>query len=514
MDEKETQPDPKSPKNFPPSGDPIAQVRLLRKFHIRIGLLFGGAMLAMVAGSSTFFYKTWISWEFAALQQRLLSIATSLAQTIDAQKMLNYPVEYDENSEYHTELLRCFETIAKNDPDVATIYLLRPTEVPTQLRFFIDYVKTGAFGKPGEAYSAANTPLLLTGFDRPTVEDRPYEDAFGPTLSGYAPVKTKEGRSVGIVGLDVKVSRLAMINQKVLNMTLAMVGACLALVLASTTLVARSIRKPLQELVDGTKALAAGNLEEKLKMKRTDEFGVLGECFNKMAVQLNERQVLRDLFGKYVSEEIAKAVLSSDKTPVLGGQEAVVTVLMSDLCNYSTISERIAPTQIVRFLNQYLEAMNSVVDSYKGCVIEFLGDGIFVVFGAPCYYQDHAEQAVQCAIKMREKLQELNDFWEREGASKNWQALGIDKIDFRIGLHTGQVITGNLGSSKRMKYSVIGDTVNVAARLETMNKQFKTSILMSEEVKSSLSSPLMNQVASRGPVTVKGRKNEIFTYSI
>jgi len=155
-----------------------------------------------------------------------------------------------------------------------------------------------------------------------------------------------------------------------------------------------------------------------------------------------------------------------------------------------------------------------VIDEHHGCVIEFLGDGILAVFGAPQTYPEHAEMAVRCAVAMRDALRQLNKQWEQEGMAERWQDMGIDHIECRIGLHTGPVVAGNLGSKTRMKYAVIGDTVNVAARLEALNKEYDTTILMSDEVVTRLPNDLRERCDKVGITVVKGRQQTVVSYSI
>jgi len=251
-----------------------------------------------------------------------------------------------------------------------------------------------------------------------------------------------------------------------------------------------------------------------MHMQRVDEFGLLGKHFDKMADELKERQTLRDLFGRYLSEDVARSVLSQDHKIDLGGEEVVVTVLFCDIKDYTTISERLSPLQMVSMLNEYLGVMNSIIDQHGGCVIEFLGDGILAVFGAPQSFSDHAERATRCALAMRQGLESLNKQWLSDGLAQRWQALGISEIEFRIGMHTGLVVAGNLGSKTRMKYAVIGDTVNVAARLEHLNKEYQSTILISEEVKSRLPNDVADLAQRKGEATVKGRTQTVEIYSL
>ena len=152
--------------------------------------------------------------------------------------------------------------------------------------------------------------------------------------------------------------------------------------------------------------------------------------------------------------------------------------------------------------------------AHLGCVIEYLGDGILAVFGAPDTVPGHVEHAVRCAEAMREQLGELNARWDADGTSARWKALGMERLAQRIGIHTGRVVAGSLGSSVRMKYAIIGDTVNLAARLEGLNRVLGTDILVSEQVLAQLPSELAARFSAHGEQMVKGRAQPVRVFSL
>lgn len=494
--------------------NPVKEIRAFHRFHYRLTVLYGSAVVATLLIMVSFFYSLWTQAEVESLQRRLGAFSTSIAETIDADEIARYKLDATDDTEFHKKLRSQFSQLATRDTDIDSIYVLRPSTIPTELYFFVDYSKTGEQAKPGTPYSAENTPIMLKGFLRPVVEDKPYADEYGVTLSAYAPLINHEGKSIGLVGVDVRSELLEKMQARLLEICLAILLLALIVIALVSFFVARSIREPLGRLILATGAVAQGDLDVRLHLNRRDEFGLLGKHFDRMAEELKERQTIRDLFGRYMSEDVAKSLLSRNSNIELGGQEAVVTVLFCDLKNYTTISERLTPMQMVAMINQYLAVMNVIIDRYEGCVIEFLGDGILAVFGVPHALPEHAELGVRCALEMRTALDDLNVQWEQQGLAERWQELGIPRIEFRIGLHTGPVVAGNLGSHTRMKYAVIGDTVNVAARLESLNKEFGTTILLSEETKSRLSNELRDLVSRMGVTVVKGRQQTLVSYSI
>lgn len=494
--------------------NPAREIRAFHRFHYRLTLLYGGAVMVTLLALVYFFYSLWSQAEIESLQRRLGSLSTSLAETINVDAIAAIPNNSTAETELHQRLRQQFSTLAERDPDVESIYVLRPSNLPTQLFFFVDYSKSAQEAKPGDSYSAEDTPILLKGFLRPAVEDQPYADEFGITLSAYAPLITSNGQSIGLVGVDVKSELLEKMRSRVLVICALILVVALSVIAMVSFVVARSIREPLARLILATGAVAQGNLDVRLHLNRRDEFGLLGKHFDRMAEELKERQMMRDLFGRYLSEDVAKSLLARNANIELGGHEVVVTVLFCDLKNYTSISEQLSPLQMVAMINQYLGVMNVIIDQHHGCVIEFLGDGILAVFGAPHAIAEHAEMGVRCAIEMRTALETLNQQWETEGIAERWHDLGISRIEARIGLHTGPVVAGNLGSHTRMKYAVIGDTVNVAARLEALNKEFGTSILLSEETKSRLPNDLRDIATRMGVTVVKGRQQTLVSYSL
>lgn len=496
-----------------PSVDPLVELRAWQRFHFRLTGLYGGAVaLSLVLIAAIFYYYS-VAAEIMHLQQRLITVVTGLAESINPDRITAIPIDESNHTEYHNELSKRFTATAATDIDVQSIYVLRPTDVPGKLRFFVDYVKGGDPAAPGEEYDASDLPILLSGFTAPVAEDQPYRDDFGVTLSGYAPVRDAQGRSVALVGADVQASRIDEMKGEVLTVTLAVFGVAVVLLGAISLVVAHSVRDPLTRIINATGAISRGELATRLQLARRDEFGLMSRHFDKMAEGLQEREFIRATFGRYVSEDVARELLQQRDQPLAGGAEHHVTVLFSDLASYSTICEHLPPSQLMDMLNQYLSAMNELIDAHHGCVIEFLGDAVLAVFGAPHVREDHARLAVECALEMRARLTQLNEEWKRTGLARCWTERGIDELKARIGVHSGRVVAGSLGGATRMKYGVIGDAVNVAARLETLNKDLHTDMLISADTWAQLPPALAQRFAARGSHRVKGREQEVTAYA-
>ncbi len=170
-----------------------------------------------------------------------------------------------------------------------------------------------------------------------------------------------------------------------------------------------------------------------------------------------DNSFIRETFGRYLSDDVVERLLEAPEGLQLGGERRRVSILMSDLRGFTGMSERLPPEQVVTILNLHLEVMTDIILAYGGTIEELLGDGILVVFGAPIELEDHAQRAVTCAVVMQLAMQRVND---------RCRANGLPPVHMGIGVHTGEVVAGNIGSIKRAKYGVIGAAVNLTARIE------------------------------------------------
>jgi len=224
------------------------------------------------------------------------------------------------------------------------------------------------------------------------------------------------------------------------------------------------------------------------------------------------RQLMSKTLKRYFGDELSDKIISQKGE--LEGENRWVSILFNDISDYSTITENMAPEIALEFLNEYFSEMHKVIREFNGQILNYIGDSIMVVFGAPNKLKGHENKAIECAIMMREKLEELNQSWDENDTSRYWKNHGIQSIKMRIGVHTGSVIAGNVGSVDMIQYSTIGDTVNVAARLEKANKEFGTDILFGDEVYTSLTKKLHSQTKLSGEITLKGRAKPTKVYSI
>jgi adenylate cyclase len=230
----------------------------------------------------------------------------------------------------------------------------------------------------------------------------------------------------------------------------------------------KALHSNLKHLTWKTQQIAGGDLEQ-----RVDFMGDFSIAFNTMTEQLQESRAqlvdlnqqlehrnkfIRETFGRYTGDDIVDVLLDLPEGLKLGGEKRQVTLLMSDLRGFTALAERLEATQVVALLNHYLSRMIEIIQRRGGTIDDIIGDAILVVFGAPVAMPDAAQRAVCCALEMQKVMQEVNE----HNFQKGWP-----EIEMGIALHTGETVVGNIGSAKRSKYGVIGQPVNLTARIET-----------------------------------------------
>lgn len=238
-------------------------------------------------------------------------------------------------------------------------------------------------------------------------------------------------------------------------------GVVIVLSLFGVFLLSRSITNPLEKLALAVQKIEEGDYQKPVSVSSKDEIGDLANSVNSMAKGLAEKEKVRDLLGKVVSQQIAEQLLNN---PVeLGGEEKVVTILFSDIRGFTTFCEGLRPQQVLEELNHVLSTISNIVEKHNGVVDKFQGDAVMALFGAPIQSVDDASNAMAACLEIMSAMEDLDS---RLGAC--------------IGINTGLVVAGNLGSSNRLNYSVIGDAVNLSARLESLTRLYNVQNIVSE----------------------------------
>lgn len=282
-----------------------------------------------------------------------------------------------------------------------------------------------------------------------------------------------------------------------------LVAVSMAVMVTLSVVVAMGVTRAVREMVTAMQKVEAGDLDTQLPVTTTDEFAHLFDVFNLMTEGLNERERLRDAIGRYLAPELAEEVMKRGVR--LGGQMVNATMLFADIRGFTTISEQLTPEAVVDLLNRYFATVEPVIQEHGGWINKFGGDSLLAVFGAPVPHEDHAQRALRAAVGIRAALRAFN---------QAQTAAGEPPVHIGIGIHSGEILAGNVGSPARMEYTVIGDVVNVASRIDGLNKDWGTDILVSADAWAA--ARLEGQVAVRAmpPVALKGKTQLTQVYAV
>jgi adenylate cyclase len=266
-------------------------------------------------------------------------------------------------------------------------------------------------------------------------------------------------------------------NQAVLTSAIVtLLAAFVGLIFAN--MVSGGIIRSVRQLLEGTRAVEAGRLDQSIEVKTGDEIGQLAEAFNRMVVQLRDNLHVRETFGKYIDPRVVEGLINHPALTGAEGQRRVMTVLFCDLKGFTSLSEGMTPQGLVKVMNRYLSIMSEPIRTNRGIIDKYIGDGIMAYWGPPFVGEtDHARFACLAALEMIERIATLRrEIPELLGV----RGTPMETCDLRIGVATGEALVGSIGSDVMMSYTVMGDVVNLASRLESANKLYGTRNLVSE----------------------------------
>ncbi len=279
------------------------------------------------------------------------------------------------------------------------------------------------------------------------------------------------------------------------------VGATGAVSLVMSLLVTRFINRPVQALRIGMTRVASADLDVLVPVRSTDELGELNERFNAMVQELRAAARLRDVFGRYVPPAVARQAL--ERGIALGGAITRATAMFVDLRGFTPLTERLPPKRVVDLLNEYYALVERVCEGAGGIITQFLGDGVVIVYGGPLQpFHDHAHRAVRGAVDLQRAL-----------AERNARPAG-EPLVAGIGICTGDVIAGNVGTGRRVTYTIVGDAVNQAARLQVLSLDLGASILLTESTRVALGEQNGFVLRSLGAMPLKGIAEPVPVYAV
>jgi len=280
-----------------------------------------------------------------------------------------------------------------------------------------------------------------------------------------------------------------------------LVAVVTVVMIGMAILMSRDIQQLVDEMVDAMRSVEAGDVDTYLEVKTTDEFATLYTGFNRMTQGLRERERLRDAFGRYVAPELAEEVMRYGVS--LGGQTVSASVLFADIRDFTALSEWMAPAEVLSLLNRYFAVVEPAIRAEGGWINKFGGDSLLAIFGAPVPQTDHVQRAVRAALGMRAAL---------SGFNLRQRGVGGPALRIGIGIDCGEMVAGSVGSPERMEYTVIGDVVNVASRIDALNKKWGTDILISAEAYAALNGDVSTRAMP--PTEVPGKSGPLQVYAL
>jgi class 3 adenylate cyclase len=346
------------------------------------------------------------------------------------------------------------------------------------------------YDSQGNVVSGAPPPELSFDTISRVVTGRGGTFEVGPFLVGYA--HAADG------GLVLRALPMATVfeTRSLRGWIIFLVGINIAVNVAMIALMSMRMQRSIDDLLSRMRQVQEGDLSRPWSPTSTDEFLDLGHGFNQMLAGLREREAIKDTFGRFVSREVAEAVLNG--LIPLDGDRREISILFQDIRDFTGMAERMDPQVLIGLLNQFFTEMVAAVEAEGGVLKQFLGDGVMAIFGAPVPAVDHAARAVRAAMGMVSRLETLN----RRLAVKAMPHLRIG-----VGVHSGEVVAGQIGPDTRMEYTVVGDAVNLASRLEGLTKEMSTTILVSQDTAQRLGPGF--QFGRKAVVPVRGKARPI-----
>jgi adenylate cyclase len=479
------------------------------KYRTKLYLsLAGTALISSLSGFAVLFYD-FRHHAFIDEQTKVLTVAATTAALINAEPFKSINKRSDQDSDAYNqikqELIKVRDANRRNDISIKFLYTMKPNpQNPQELIFVVDSEENPTeLSNVGDIDKNAHISGIIDHLADYYSPGKFISDSWGIWVSGFAPIYDAKGNYVATVGADISVQRYLLILQKLAQLLLISFLVTLLFALAGGHFLSRRVTLCLGSLLYCVREIGQGNLKAKSSLQTRDEFEELGNEVNRMAQGLQEKERLKLNFARYVSQHVMEKILNAKSVAKLEGERRKITVLFSDIRQFTRLSEQLPPEQVVSLLNEYFGTMLDVIFRHQGTLDKFLGDGVMVEFGAPLDDALQEKHAILTAIGMQEELKRLNAKWKLENKPI---------IEIGIGIHTGLAVVGNIGSEKRIEYTAIGDTVNVAARLEQTTKLLKKPILLSETTYLPIKEEF--NLLCLGPMVLPGRKEPITIYSV
>ncbi|HEY5741594.1 MAG TPA: adenylate/guanylate cyclase domain-containing protein [Terrimicrobiaceae bacterium] len=463
---------------------------------------------------AAFLYRPLTNLFMDLMRTNVLSIAATAGAMLDAEIYKKIRTRTDQESpEYkqlESELRRARDANRRRDLYVKYIYTMRPySQDPRTAEFVMDAEEEGVNkSNIGDIYKSSN-PNYNVRFNEFQADEEFVHDQWGLWLTANAPIRDAANETVGALGVDVSATEAlhrmtALFWHGALALGVSLIAAYLISSFAS-----RRIAQPLLTIRNAVERISAGDYSQNIKLSSKDEFGEVATALNKMTLGLQEREDLKSALGRYVSEDILNEIIYAGKPSELYSMRRKVTALFADVRGFTNFSEQLSPEETVTMLNDYFEKMIEAVFKNTGHLNKFMGDGLMALFGALRDDEFQEEHAVQAALDMRKALKNLQEKWAHtESRARD----ALTSLRIGIGVNTGLAIVGNIGSKQRMEFTAIGDSINLASRLEQATRERQVDILVSEY--SYVAARSRFPFVPTGEISIKGKSESVRTYTI
>lgn len=329
-----------------------------------------------------------------------------------------------------------------------------------------------------------------------------WQGSDGPLTTYFVPV-TVQDMLAGYAAVTLSRSDIidAQKSARETIITATILMSFIAIVVAF--LVSRRLSRPIHDLLTAASAISAGDLNYRIQERRNDEIGLLINAYNSMAHGLLEKGQVEKVLSRFVSPSVARKMMSDLDKVSLGGREVVGSVIFADIVGFTRLSENMAPDAVADMLNEYFDAISMAATFYRGTIDKYMGDCAMIVFGIPEEDSEHEFHAMCCGVMIQRLVKRLNLY----RASR-----GLTTVEFRIGINSGPMLAGNLGSRDRMQYTVVGDSVNLASRLSNMAGAGEVIVPQELAVQPNIRSRVRSRQS--GAMRVRGKSEPIMTYVV
>ncbi len=437
-----------------------------RRFSLRVtlGSLLIGVVLLTSLALGTGAYVMWRRSMRANLSTHLHDVVASAVLLVDPAAHAELKRPEDMEGASYLGLRGKLAALRAQVPEIHFLYTYRWIAGEAAPRFVLDTGVGAQFSPLGRAYSSS-TPTLRAAFTAPyqiRVEPTFYTDEYGTFLSAYAPILAPDGRLEAVLGADIDASEIVALERRLLALVSLLTLGIAAVMALGAWWLSRWFSDSLRGLSNDMQRIQALELDGQVPItSRIDEVVAMMEAFDNM------KRGLRS-FRKYVPRELVAELIQLKKEAVLGTQRIDATVFFCDLGGFTNASERLSEDELTFLLGSYFALVTRCLQKRGATIDKFVGDAVMAFWNAPLPQADHALLAAQASLEIARGMRDLVERWEERG---------LPGLEIRVGLNTGPVQVGNVGHEDRLSYTVLGDAVNLASRLESLNKYYGTTIL-------------------------------------